>query len=117
MAKGSHTKLLEQIEDLVEAAPDPPSPILGGIEVKHCKSQVKPLVQGKSIARGLRYLEIFATKDNDKGKEAKALIEAVHKYIDSKKEGFIKNAETNPAKTYLELNRLLPFGSDPIFMT
>lgn len=102
--QGSPTKLLDQVEALVKAAPDPPSPILGGIEVKYCKSQVKPLLDGKAIAPSLKYLTALAGKEDDKGKEAKALTEAINKYIDTKKDSLVKGVETTPAKTLLELD-------------
>lgn len=46
---------------------------------------------------------MFAAKDNDKGKEAKALVEAVNKYVETKKASLEKGAETSPAKTLLDL--------------
>jgi hypothetical protein len=105
VAKGSPNQLLEQVEALVKATPDPPPPILGGIEVKYCKSQVKPLVAGKAIAPALKYLKALAAKDNDKGKEAKSLIDAANKYVEIKIESLKKETETTPAKTLAELKK------------
>lgn len=103
VAQGAHSQLLAQVEALVKAAPEPPSPILGGMEVKYCKSQVKPLSEGKPISGPLKYLNAAAAKDDDKGKEAKALIEAINKYLETRKASLTKGAETEPAKTVMEL--------------
>ena len=100
---GSASKLITQIPDLVKATPDPPSPILGGVEVKYCKSQAKQLADGKSIASTLKYLKLYAAKDDDRAKEAKALIEAVNNYVEKEKERLIKSSETAPAKTLLQI--------------
>lgn len=99
---GSSSQLLTQVEALLKAIPKPPPPILGGIKVKYCKIHEKSLLKGKAIAPILKYLKVLAKKDDDKGKEAKALIDVVNKYVESKTVRLKKEAEKSPARTLLE---------------
>lgn len=107
VAVGAPDELEQKVEALVNAAPDPPPEILGGLEIKSCTSLAEQLAAGKPIDPILKKLAVLAGKDDEGGKEAKQLTEAVNKYIESEKTRLKGAADSSPVKTLLRLNGFL----------
>ncbi len=107
VATGDPDELEQKVEALVKATPDPPPEILGGLEIKSCTSLAEQLATGKAIDPILKKLTVMAEKDDESGKEAKQLAEAVNKYIESEKTRLKESADATPAKTVLKLNGFL----------
>jgi len=105
VAQGHHSQLLQKVEALIKATPDPPAAILGDVEPKHCKSYAQKLADGKAILPVLKMLLPLSKKDDDKGKEAKQLIEAAKAFVKSEQTRLEKSAETAPGMTLYELNK------------
>jgi len=87
------------------------SKILGDVKIKHCKYQAKSLAGTGSILMPLKSLDRYAQKDNEKGKEAKALAETVRAWVSGETRRLVKQAKTLPGKTYLEVSRLVKRAS------
>jgi thiol-disulfide isomerase/thioredoxin len=106
VAQGHPMKIKDQIKDFIEKAPDN-IPILGGIEVKLWKTQAQNLSSGKPLAPILNQLKLGAQKDDAKGQEAKAMVEAIEKYLEAADAKLAKMAEKQPAEALVELQEHL----------
>ncbi|MFZ2654622.1 MAG: hypothetical protein WAX69_06860 [Victivallales bacterium] len=104
VATGFPDELETKVAALVKAAPEPPPAILGGLDIKFCKSYVAPLAKGNPIDPILKRLNEMAVKDDDPGKEAKQLAEAVNKYVEKENARLKEASESAPARTLLDLN-------------
>jgi thiol-disulfide isomerase/thioredoxin len=102
VAKGHPMEIKEQVRDFVKKAPEN-IPILGGVAVKLWKTHAQNLSSGKPIAPILNQLKQGAQKDDEKGQEAKSMVEAIEKYLEATDTKFVKMAETQPAETLLDL--------------
>ena len=107
VATGHFSRLASKIEELIKATPDPIPEILGDVTVKHCKSQAKRLGGTGSISMPLKELDRYAKRDNDKGKEAKAMAEAVRSWLDKEQTRLKELVGKQPARAALSLEAMV----------
>jgi hypothetical protein len=98
----THDELEKLIADAVKEAPGsgPSGALYADVEVNHFRKDVAGLVIGKSVKNTLQTLERKSTEDNEQGKEAKALVDAVNKWGKTELEECTKLKDTKPSEAY-----------------
>jgi len=104
--KGHPTELLKKIGDYVKKAPTKYF-MISSTEVKLWASQAKTLAPNKPVLQILNQLKLAAAKDDEKGKEAKAIAEEIESYVKDNAAKIAKSAETAPAQSFLDLQDFL----------
>lgn len=104
--KGHPMDLIKKVDDYIKKVPERYF-MISNCEVKLCAAQAKALSPKKSASPVISQLQQIAQTDNDKGREAKAILDEITKYIKEKTENLLKSAEEAPTQTYIELQDFL----------
>ena len=105
--QGHPSTLYDAVKDLVKSTPDPPPPILGDVKPKYWVKYANALAAGKTIAPIRKILKQASTAQTPRGKEAKALLQALDDYLIGQKKELSEMAETKPSLACLRLKSYL----------
>jgi thiol-disulfide isomerase/thioredoxin len=103
VGKGHPSALYKQAEELVAKTP---SPLLYGIKVKYCKSEVKKITKGKGWKSAMAALQKRVDGEGEDAQEAKLLLGNVNSYIKGQLDLGRAGLERNPTVAYADLRKL-----------
>ena len=107
-AKGHPATLYRKVASLVKAVPNPLSTMIGDLEPKHFRLLAKGLVPGRAIRLSVLALErATKSKIDTQAKEAKAIHERVHDWIEDELARTKELSKTQPTKALQAADRLV----------
>ncbi len=103
---GNPMELIKKVDDYLKKVPNKYF-MISNTEVILWKNQAKSLAPNKPVLQILNQLKLAAEKDDEKGKEAKAIVEEIEKYLKETDAILSTNAEKQPTQTLLDAQDFL----------